>query len=932
MKKIVAMLLVFVLLISTGVSGVGFAGTAKIKITDDYLRVRSSASLNSDVLGYVMEGEEYTYSDKDGQWYQITVNGKTGWVHADYVKVLGDNTKSETAGTYTVVSGDTLSGIGSKYGISWQDIYRENNLYTTVLQIGQELRVPGVSSSSAKPSESNDSNEKYSGNLKVTDNWLNVRSGAGTSYRVIGQVNSGDQFEFVAKNKEWYKIKYNSDFGWVHGNYVEEIASKSEKKPSVTKKGTLVVTDDYLRVRSQASTSGNVLLYVMKGNEFDYVDKSGKWYKVEYADGEYGWIYGEYTKDKASKPEKNPSVTKKGTLVVTDDYLRVRSQASTSGSILSHVMKGNELDYFDKSGKWYKVEYLDGKYGWIYGEYTKDKTPKSEKKPEVSPSKKGVLEITDDYLRIRSSNSTSSKILGYVMLGQKYDFFDQKGSWYKISYESNKYGWVYGSYVKELDDSKIIEPAISLILSSKYVENNLPIQISASTDAKNAQEMTIILDGKTVVPWGSNPTYIYTNPKVGKHNIVIKTRDYGNKNAKEFSKSMSFSLEKSNDGHSYQEEMYQMTLEEFARSQVGKSVTWKNGGWNEATYEEILAEIDPEKILEMKDELSDNESTNRVLYIDTDILNVRKGPSTNYGIITQVSQGERYEVLASVPNWYKIRVGNQVGYVYAGYTAMDDVKLSSSKDLGKYIMVATDGLNFRTSPSLVGKIITELDKGYIYPVIQVGKEWTKIKVGNVEGYVSSQYIVSSENVSDSMYQFLNLQGNTGISSTELDKVLENKGILEGRGKAFVEASRKYNINEMYLISHALLETGNGSSTLAKGVDVKTASGNTVRVYNMYGIGAFDNDPIGAGSQYALDQSWTNPDTAIIEGAKWIANNYVNNRYKQNTLYKMKWNYKNTSHQYATDVGWARKQTYNISNLYNMINGYKLEFILPNYAE
>jgi LysM repeat protein len=43
---------------------------------------------------------------------------------------------------YTVVSGDNLSKIASKYGTTWQEIKKLNNLTTTQIKVGDKLRIP----------------------------------------------------------------------------------------------------------------------------------------------------------------------------------------------------------------------------------------------------------------------------------------------------------------------------------------------------------------------------------------------------------------------------------------------------------------------------------------------------------------------------------------------------------------------------------------------------------------------------------------------------------------------------------------------------------------------------------------------------------------------------------------------------------------------
>ena len=122
------------------------------------------------------------------------------------------------------------------------------------------------------------------------------------------------------------------------------------------------------------------------------------------------------------------------------------------------------------------------------------------------------------------------------------------------------------------------------------------------------------------------------------------------------------------------------------------------------------------------------------------------------------------------------------------------------------------------------------------------------------------------------------------SADVLDNYLKGKGVLSGKGKQFKEAADKYGISELYLVTHACLETGDGFSTLASGVLV-----NGVTVYNVFGIGAYDENAVKYGSEYAYNYGWTSIDEAIDGGAAWISANYINNpHYRQNTLYKMRW--------------------------------------------
>ncbi|MGO3050249.1 MAG: N-acetylglucosaminidase [Staphylococcus sp.] len=182
------------------------------------------------------------------------------------------------------------------------------------------------------------------------------------------------------------------------------------------------------------------------------------------------------------------------------------------------------------------------------------------------------------------------------------------------------------------------------------------------------------------------------------------------------------------------------------------------------------------------------------------------------------------------------------------------------------------------------------------------------------------------------YQFLRLDKSQNISADDLNKLLVGKGILEGQGAAFSEAAKTNNINEVYLISHALLETGNGTSTLANGGDVindEVVTDKQTKYYNMFGIGAVDRDPIKQGFITAKNNGWDSVKKAIIGGAGFIADSYINKG--QNTLYKMRWNPENPGvHQYATDVAWASHNATRIKNFYDSMGKLGKYFDINTY--
>lgn len=262
---------------------------------------------------------------------------------------------------------------------------------------------------------------------------------------------------------------------------------------------------------------------------------------------------------------------------------------------------------------------------------------------------------------------------------------------------------------------------------------------------------------------------------------------------------------------------------------------------------------------------------------------------------------------------------NEPRYVHASYV-----------DMNKQIITG-DRVNLRTAPSNSSTIIQQLNTGDRVIVIGKTGDWVEVRLTWQNALAADvKYYLDPTNFSiDSKeyFQFLKLSNPAFLDAAEVNqKILRNKGILSGKGQSFIDAAKKFNINEIYLISHSLLETGNGTSSLANGVVY-----NGKKVYNMYGYGAKDSCPIECGAKTAYENGWFTPEAAIIGGAQFISSGYIyNNTFQQDTLYKMRWNPVVTWHQYATDIGWAYKQINNIYNLYKMIDNYTLYFDVPSY--
>ena len=293
-------------------------------------------------------------------------------------------------------------------------------------------------------------------------------------------------------------------------------------------------------------------------------------------------------------------------------------------------------------------------------------------------------------------------------------------------------------------------------------------------------------------------------------------------------------------------------------------------------------------------------------------LNVRKGPSTSDTIIGKLYYGNKVEIVdSSNANWHKIKFNDGYGYVHKDYITFTKPTSNFPHSLDYYVQLQSKKLNLTDESGT----------------------WKNATNSQIKYYMNPSNFTQN----NGKYMFMKLTYIDGITTTVANEAVSGKGILNGKGAAFLEGGKKYNVNPIYLIAHARLETGNGKSALSNGVKVTSVDGKAVTprvTYNMYGIGAIDSDPLRGGAEFAYKQGWFTPELAIIGGAKFVGEEYIHSRYEQDTLYKMRWNVTNIgvgNHQYATDIGWAYKQSTMMAPYLNKCTNVKFEFDIPTFT-
>jgi uncharacterized protein YraI len=118
---------------------------------------------------------------------------------------------------------------------------------------------------------------------QCTASALNVRTGPGTGYSIIGTIPYGHRYVAIASSGGWHQIYYKNNTGWCYGGYLS----------TVTGVTGVQVTVSALNVRSGPSTGYSILGTVASPQVYVRTASSNGWYQY-YWGGTTGWSSGSY--------------------------------------------------------------------------------------------------------------------------------------------------------------------------------------------------------------------------------------------------------------------------------------------------------------------------------------------------------------------------------------------------------------------------------------------------------------------------------------------------------------------------------------------------------------------------------------------------------------------------------------------------------------
>lgn len=122
---------------------------------------------------------------------------------------------------------------------------------------------------------------------------VNIRSEESEDSEIVGKFYKECGGSILEEGSGWTKLKTGSVTGWVRNDYLLKGSKAVELAKKVVEK-TATSTTGCLRVRKEANVDAGVLGLLAEGDEIGVVEEQGEWVKVEYSDGEIGYVSAEF--------------------------------------------------------------------------------------------------------------------------------------------------------------------------------------------------------------------------------------------------------------------------------------------------------------------------------------------------------------------------------------------------------------------------------------------------------------------------------------------------------------------------------------------------------------------------------------------------------------------------------------------------------------
>lgn len=288
---------------------------------------------------------------------------------------------------------------------------------------------------------------------------VNLRSGPGLGYPVVGGLSTGQQITALSDSSDgWTPVDLYGRRVYVASRYVTGDTTYGQQKASTTA-GTATTTAN-LNVRTGPSTSYAVVTTLGKGTTVTLTGTtSGNWTQIV-RDGRTYWVSTTYlTRSSTSTtpaPSTGGSSTESGTATTTTN-LNVRTGPSTSYGIVTTLPKGTQVTTTGTTQNGWTQISLNGSLRWVASSYLAASSGTAATLPAPSPVTASGTMYATTTVNVRTGPSTGYAIVTTLERGQQIGVTGTSSNgWTEVVWQGAT-RWVSSQYLSSTQPSTSIE-------------------------------------------------------------------------------------------------------------------------------------------------------------------------------------------------------------------------------------------------------------------------------------------------------------------------------------------------------------------------------------------------------------------------------------------------------------------------------------------
>ncbi len=318
--------------------------------------------------------------------------------------------------------------------------------------------------------------------VKVNATVVNLRSGAGTSFSIVGQASAGDTFSVVAETGDWLKISRPSgDHAYIASWLTVPAASTIPEPvapPEPPPPTSIAITGRVVNLRSGPGTTFSVVAQAQQGDTFTRLEEEGDWIKIHLSSNQHAYVAGWLTSPATDEDQAPPAPPAPPTrIAITGRVVNLRSGPGTGFSIVTQTHQGETFSVVGAKGEWLEIVLPSGENVFVAGWLTQETTEICTSLFEVPPVT--LYGTTHTNTIVRSAPSTTYSQIAQLGPQQRVEVLHSAVGWHQVLLNSGATGWVEGSLLR-LSHSKTLSYTLLCHQHLVEIHHNTTVTVTGS--------------------------------------------------------------------------------------------------------------------------------------------------------------------------------------------------------------------------------------------------------------------------------------------------------------------------------------------------------------------------------------------------------------------------------------------------------------------